>query len=212
MLHIRSFVFSPFQENTYIIYNDNLEALIVDPGCYFPEEEEALQRYIDEAQLRPVQLLNTHCHLDHVFGNRFVAEKWGLELYMHEKEEPVLAFAPTSGLMYNVPFTLYAGVKHYLKAGDWVSLGDESLLVLEAPGHSPGSICFYHEKQGFLIGGDVLFQRSIGRTDLPGGDHATLLNSIRTQLWPLPDATVVLSGHGNPTTIGEEKQFNPYLA
>jgi len=156
-------------------------------------------------------LLNTHCHLDHVFGNKFVAETYGLTLQLHEKEKAVLAFAPTSGLMYNMPFDNYSGEFILLKEGDKISLGKDELEIIETPGHSPGSICFYCSKQNFVISGDVLFQRSIGRTDLPGGDHQTLLKSIRQKLFVLPDETVVYNGHGNSTLIGEEKKYNPFL-
>lgn len=211
MLQIKSFVFSPIQENTYVLYNESKECIIIDPGCYFDEEKTALQNFIEESGLTPKMLLNTHCHLDHVFGNKFVAETFGLTLQLHEIEKQVLAFAPTSGLMYNMPFDNYTGDFILLKGGDTILLGSDELKVIEAPGHSPGHICFYCAKQNFLIGGDVLFQRSIGRTDLPGGNHQQLLNSIRQQLFVLPDETVVYSGHGDTTTIGEEKMYNLYL-
>jgi hydroxyacylglutathione hydrolase len=211
MLQIQSFIFSPIQENTYILYNEFKQCIIIDPGCYFDEEKETLQSFISQKGLTPVMLLNTHCHLDHVFGNKFVAETYGVTLQLHEKEKAVLSFAPTSGLMYNMPFDNYTGALIELKEGDKVLLGDDELEILETPGHSPGSICFYCRKQHFVIGGDVLFKRSIGRTDLPGGNHQTLLNSIRKKLFVLPDETLVYSGHGSPTTIGEEKMENPYL-
>lgn len=211
MLQIKSFVFSPIQENTYILYNEFKECIIIDPGCYFDEEKEALKAFIENNKLKPVLLLNTHCHLDHVFGNKFVAETYSLTLHLHEKEQQVLAFAPTSGLMYNMPFDNYTGGFLLLKEGDIIKLGDDELKVIEAPGHSPGSVCFYCTAQNFVIGGDVLFQRSIGRTDLPGGSHETLLNSIRKKLLVLPDETIVYSGHGSTTTIGEEKKYNPFL-
>ncbi len=211
MLQIHSFVFSPIQENTYVLYNEQKECAIIDPGCYFDEEKEALKKFIDDNGLKPQLLLNTHCHLDHVFGNKFIAETYGLTLQLHEKEKQVLAFAPTSGLMYNMPFDNYAGEFIVLKEGDKILLGTDELLVIEAPGHSPGHVCFYCAKQNFVISGDVLFQRSIGRTDLPMGNHQTLLNSIRTKLFVLPDETVVYSGHGERTTIGEEKVKNPFL-
>ena len=211
MLQIKSFVFSPIQENTYILYNEFRECIIIDPGCYFDEEKEALKTFIEDDKLKPVLLLNTHCHLDHVFGNKFIAEKYSLTLHLHEKEQQVLAFAPTSGLMYNMPFDNYTGEFLLLKEGDIIKLGDDELKVIEAPGHSPGSVCFYCTAQNFVIGGDVLFQRSIGRTDLPGGSHETLLKNIRQKLLVLPEETVVYSGHGLPTTIGEEKKYNPFL-
>ena len=211
MLQIKSFVFSPIQENTYILYNEFKECVIIDPGCYFDEEKEQLKTFIDNNKLKPLLLLNTHCHLDHVFGNKFVAETYNLTLHLHEKEQQVLAFAPTSGLMYNMPFDNYTGNFLLLKEGDFIKLGDDKLIVIEAPGHSPGSVCFYCSAQNFVIGGDVLFQGSIGRTDLPGGNHQTLLNSIRQKLFVLPDETVVYNGHGSETSIGEEKKHNPFL-
>ena len=212
MLQIKSFIFSPIQENTYLLYNQQQECIIIDPGCYFDDEKEILKTFINQQQLKPVYLLNTHCHLDHVFGNKYIHDTYQLTLHLHEKEMEVLGFAPTSGLMYNMPFTNYSGDFILLKDGDKVLLGEDELQVIEAPGHSPGSICFYCKKQNFIIGGDVLFQRSIGRTDLPGGNHQTLLDSIRKKLFVLPDETVVYSGHGATTTIGEEKLYNPYLA
>jgi hydroxyacylglutathione hydrolase len=211
MLQIKSFVFSPIQENTYILFNELNDCAIIDPGCYFDEEKTALQNFIDEKKLIPKLLLNRHCHLDHVFGNKFIAEKYNLKLQLHANEKKMLELAPTSGLMYNIPFDNYTGELIFLKENDSIKLGNDELKVVEAPGHSPGSICFYCEKQNFIISGDVLFQQSIGRTDLPGGDHQTLINNIKTKLFVLPDDTVVYSGHGPATTIGEEKKHNPYL-
>ena len=211
MLQIKTFTFSPIQENTYLLYNEHNECAIIDPGCYFDTEKELLKNFIEQNNLQPKFLLNTHCHLDHVFGNKFIAETYSLTLHLHEKEKQVLAFAPTSGLMYDMPFDNYKGAFILLKEGDKILLGKDELIVIEAPGHSPGSICFYCAAQNFIIGGDVLFHRSIGRTDLPMGNHEILLKSIRTKLFILPDETIVCSGHGEPTTIGEEKRENPYL-
>jgi hydroxyacylglutathione hydrolase len=211
MFQIQSFSFSPIQENTYLLFNEFKQCIIIDPGCYFEEEKETLKAFVQQKGLTPVMLLNTHCHLDHVFGNKFVAETYDLTLQLHEKEKAVLAFAPTSGLMYNMPFDNYSGEFILLTEGDKISLGKDELVILETPGHSPGSICFYCAKQNFVISGDVLFQRSIGRTDLPGGDHQTLLKSIRQKLFVLPDETVVYNGHGNSTSIGDEKKYNPFL-
>lgn len=211
MLKIKSFVFSPIQENTYLIYNEFNDCIIIDPGCYFPHEQDELAAFITQSGLKPQMLLNTHCHLDHVFGNKFVAEKYELILQLHEKEKLLLDYAPTSGLMYDLPFDNYAGSYTYLKEGDTVKLGEDELKVIEAPGHSPGHICFYCEKQHFIISGDVLFNRSIGRTDLPGGNHQTLIKNIKEKLFVLPDKTIVYSGHGPETTIEEEKKYNPFL-
>jgi hydroxyacylglutathione hydrolase len=211
MLKIKVFIFSPIQENTYVLYNEKNECFIIDPGCYFPEEQQALKAFIDKNGLIPKKLLNTHCHLDHVFGNKFVAETWNLTLHLHPKEEVVLQFAPTSGLMYDMPFDNYTGEFIFLNEGEQISLGNDQLEIIHAPGHSPGSICFYCKEEKFIIGGDVLFNGSIGRTDLPMGDHETLLNSIREKLFVLPDDVVVYSGHGPETTIGNEKKFNPFV-
>lgn len=211
MLKIKSFVFSPIQENTYLLYNEFNDCMIIDPGCYFPEEQDELKGFITQSNLKPGMLLNTHCHLDHVFGNKFIADTYGLTLQLHEKEKKLLDYAPTSGLMYNMPFDNYTGDYIFLKERDLVKLGEDELAVIEATGHSPGHICFYCAKQNFIISGDVLFNRSIGRTDLPGGNHQTLLKNIREKLFVLPDETVVYSGHGPETTIGEEKKYNPFV-
>ncbi len=211
MLQIKSFEFSPIQENTYILYNEFNECVIIDPGCYFDNEKEQLADFIDKTGLLPKMLLNTHCHLDHVFGNKFVAEKYNLTLQLHHGEVPVLEFAPASGLMYNMPFDNYTGDYIFLKDGDIIKLGNDELKVLFTPGHSPASISFYCEKNGFVIAGDVLFKQSIGRTDLPGGNFDTLINSIKTQLFVLPAPVKVYSGHGPATTIGDEIKYNPFI-
>jgi hydroxyacylglutathione hydrolase len=211
MFNIQSFTFSPVQENTYVLFNEGGGCIVIDPGCYFDEEKEDLQNFITKSGLTPKMLLNTHCHLDHVFGNKFIAETYGLVLQINEKEKPLLEYAPASGLMWNLPFDNYNGELQFLKEGDKIVLGPDELEVLFTPGHSPGSICFYCRSQNFVIGGDVLFKMGIGRTDLPGGNHQVLLNSIRQKLFVLPDETVVYSGHGEPTAIGFEKKHNPFL-
>lgn len=212
MLHVKVFAFSPIQENTYVLYNNAGKALIIDPGCYFKAEQDLLKQFLAENGLTPIQLLNTHCHLDHVFGNKFIHNTYGLELYIHAQEELVLQFAPISGEKWGLPFENYTGKLHFLKEGDIVKMDEDELEVLLTPGHSPGSICFYNKKQQFVIGGDVLFYESIGRTDLPGGNHETLLKSIREKLFVLPKETVVYNGHGESTTIGHEMKHNPFLS
>ena len=211
MFTIMSFVFSPVKENTYVLHNETGDCIIIDPGCYFGNERRELSDYISANGLRPKYLLNTHCHLDHVFGNKFIHDLWQLELYIHAGEKPVLEYAPMSGLQWGLPFDNYKGALYFLREGEAIGLGNDTLKVLFAPGHSPGHICFYCKEQNFVIGGDVLFKMSIGRTDLPGGDFDTLIKSIRTQLFVLPDETIVYSGHGEPTTIGFEKKNNPYV-
>ena len=211
MLTLKVFTFSPIRENTYVLFNEQRQAIIIDPGCYFSAEEEMLNNYIQSEGLQPTLLLNTHCHLDHVFGNRWVHQTYGLELHIHAGEKIVLEKAPISGQNWGLPFTNYDGPLHFLKEGDRIALGSDELLVIETPGHSPASICFYCEAQQILIAGDVLFRESIGRTDLPGASHEVLLNSIREKLWKLPDSVAVYPGHGMPTTIGYEKINNPHL-
>jgi hydroxyacylglutathione hydrolase len=210
MLSVKPFEFNPVQENTYVLFSEK-DACIIDPGCYFDNERTVLQEYIEQQGLCPKLLLNTHCHLDHVFGNKFVSDTWDLPLHLHEKEEVVLAQAPEWGLRWEMPFENYRGEHIHLLPGHTIPLGDDRLTILFLPGHSPGSVGFYCASQGFLIGGDVLFREGIGRTDFPGGDHATLLRSIRQQLWCLPNDTIVYPGHGEPTTIGWEKEHNPFL-
>ncbi|MDX1956492.1 MAG: MBL fold metallo-hydrolase [Chitinophagaceae bacterium] len=211
MWHVKAFTFNPVQENTYVLYNEEDECLIIDPGCYFPEEKDELKTFIDQSGLIPRRLLNTHCHLDHVFGNKFVAETWNLPLHLHPAEQKVLEFAPSSGEMWNLPFENYAGELVFLEEDGEIVLGPDRLKILFTPGHSPGSVSFYSEADGFVIGGDVLFNGSVGRTDLPGGSFSTLFQSIQTRFFTLPDETRVYSGHGPVTTIGFEKMNNPYV-
>ena len=211
MLQIKVLTFNPVEENTYVLYNEANECIIIDPGCYFDREKEHLKSFIENRELQPKILLNTHCHLDHVFGNKFISEAYQLTLQIHPKEEELLKMAPASGLMFNLPFDNYKGELIFIKEGEIVSLGDDRLEIIHAPGHSPGSVCFYCEKQKFIIGGDVLFYNSIGRTDLPGGNHNDLVTNIKEKLFKLPADVKVYPGHGPETTIGEEIKSNPFL-
>lgn len=209
---IRSFVFNPFQENTYVISDETNECVVVDPGCYEDHERKILAEYISDNELKVKMLLNTHCHIDHVLGNYFVRHKYGTKLYIHQTEEFVLnaqkVLAPHYG------FNLYQDTKPdaYLAEGDLVEFGDQKFSILFVPGHSPGHIAFYNEKEKALLSGDVLFSNSVGRTDLPGGNHNTLLDSIRKKIFTLPDDVTVYPGHGEETTVGVEKRTNPYCA
>lgn len=213
MTTVLSFPFNPVQENTYLVFdNATREAIIFDPGCFTNAEEQRLVAEIESRQLKPVKLINTHCHFDHVFGNAFIKQKYGLELGIHELEAQVLEAAPVVVNMYGLPpMTPSPPADYFIHEGETVTLGDATFEVLFCPGHSPGSLCFYNKAENYLIAGDVLFDGSIGRTDLPGGDHQTLLGSILTKLMPLPDTTKVYPGHGGPTTIGKERRSNPFL-
>lgn len=211
MFLIKSFTFNPVQENTYLLYNESKQCLIIDPGFYFDHEKDEILDYIRTNALVPVKLMNTHCHFDHVFGNKTIAEKFNLTLHIHPLEKAVLDFAPASGLMFNLAFDNYTGSTHWLNEGDMVHLGEDKLMAIHVPGHSPGSLCFYCEAQQFLIGGDVLFRESVGRTDLPLGDGPALIENIRNKIFTLPDEVTVYPGHGPETTIGHEKRYNPFL-
>jgi glyoxylase-like metal-dependent hydrolase (beta-lactamase superfamily II) len=214
MANVLKRTFNPFQENTYIVYDETGECIIFDPGCYSKEEKDSLVQIIDQHSLKPVRLINTHCHIDHVFGNKFVADTYGLELEMHKGEVPVLQAAPQSAAMFGLPLPdgpLSPEPGRFIEEGEVIKFGNTELKALMTPGHSPASLSFYCAASDFVIAGDVLFFGSIGRTDLPGGDYNTLIESIRTQLFPLGDQVTVYSGHGPETNIGYEKQHNPFL-
>lgn len=211
MASVAVFDFNLYHENTYIIYDDTGKCIIMDPGMYEEAERKVLDTYISKHNLSPQRLINTHCHIDHVLGNKYVSEKYGLDLEINEIEIPLLNEVPNYGLQFGLMPEPSPQPKYFLEDGDIVSFGDTQLKALFTPGHSPGHLCFYSEKDGFLIGGDVLFHLSIGRTDLPGGDFATLERSIREKLYVLPDDTIVYPGHGQSTTIGFEKKHNPFV-
>ena len=211
MLQHTSFVFNLFGENTYIIYLETGEAAIIDPGNSDAAENRKLADFISNNGLKPVLLLNTHAHIDHVLGNDFVHRQYGLSPRLHKSDLQILEALVFSSNFYGVNDTASPKPEAFLEEGDVVKLGNEELQVIFAPGHSPGSICFYSAKHKKLWGGDVLFRESIGRTDLPGGDFDTLANHIQNKLFKLPDDVVVYSGHGIPTTIGHEKKHNPFV-
>jgi hydroxyacylglutathione hydrolase len=211
MIAIQSFVFCPFQENTYVLSDETNECIIIDPGCYDDSERTELADFIADKKLKPVKLLNTHCHLDHIFGNGFVASKYNLKLEINKHEQMILdAFLSTCSL-YNLNADPSPQPSVYLNEGDIVKFGNSELEILFTPGHSPGSITFYNREQKFMISGDVLFYGSIGRTDLSGGNYDTLISNIKTKLFPLGDDFKVYSGHGPVTNIGFEKMNNPFM-
>jgi hydroxyacylglutathione hydrolase len=212
MAQVVQMTFNPFQENTYLVYDETGECVIFDPGCYDAAERRELSQKIEALQLKPVRLINTHCHLDHVFGNKYVADTYKLPLEIHKLEVPVLASVPMVCQMYGLPVPEESPAPgNLLQEGDVLEFGHTQLEMIFTPGHSPGSLSFYCRKDKFLIAGDVLFYGSIGRTDLPGGDHATLIASIKDKLLPLGDDITVYSGHGPATRMGYERQNNPFL-
>jgi hydroxyacylglutathione hydrolase len=211
MIKIDFFTYNPFQENTYILSDETKECIIIDPGCYESFEKDELASFIENQKLKPVKLINTHCHIDHVLGNKFVSDKYNLRVELNSLEVPLLDAIPAYGPQYGIfceptpePFT-------FLNEGENIKFGNCELKILHTPGHSPGSICLYNEKEKFAISGDVLFQMSIGRTDIPGGNYETLIRSIREKLFLLTDDYKIYPGHGPATTIGYEKRNNPFL-
>lgn len=211
MLQVHSFTFNPFQENTYIIASPNKECIIIDPGCYGTDEQNELKQFIETEGLKPVRLINTHAHIDHVLGNDFVCRTYNLLPELHKKDLPTLTSIPQYAGVYGINYTEGPMPTSFLTENDVVEIGGEKLEIRFVPGHAPGHIILINHTDKWIIGGDVLFQRSIGRTDLPGGDHQTLLNAIRSQCFTLPDEMTIYCGHGPTTTIGEEKRYNPFL-
>ena len=210
-MRIKTFTFNPFQENTYILYDETKDCVIIDPGCYEKFEKDELANFIETNHLKPVRLLNTHCHIDHVLGNYFVADRYQLKLEIHQGELQQLRATAVYGPTYGIFMEPSPEPSSFLNEGDAVKFGNTTLEIFFTPGHSPASICFYNRDEKKLIAGDVLFYQSIGRTDLPGGNHHQLLNSIREKLFVLPDDVIVYPGHGPETKIGFEKKYNPFL-
>lgn len=211
MLKIKIFPFNPFQVNTYVLYDETGECAIIDASCYEGSEENQLKAFIDENELKPVLLLNTHCHIDHILGNNFVYRTWGLKPMMHKDSIPFLDNAVEYGQTFGFEVEKPVMPEDFISEDQIIRFGDQQLKVLETPGHAAGSVCFLHEKENFVIAGDVLFHNSIGRTDLPTGDFDMLINSIKSKLMVLPDDTRVYCGHGPATTIGNERKENPFL-
>jgi len=212
MIKVKSFVFNPFSENTYVLYDHTKEGIIIDPGCFESHEKAELDEFIKQQQINPVLLLNTHCHIDHVLGNDHIKTRYNIPFLIHEKEAFMLR--AVNSYASNYGFHNYREVQpdKIIDERDEVTFGESKMNILFLPGHSPGHLGFYNQEEKILISGDVLFHGSIGRTDLPGGDMNTLISSIQQKLFALPDDVVVYSGHGPTTTIGEEKRSNPFCA
>jgi hydroxyacylglutathione hydrolase len=212
MLEVKKFVFNPFMENTYVLFDETHECIVIDPGCAEKEEEDQLAAFIQSKNLVVKKLINTHCHIDHVLGNAFVKRKYNVGLIIHPIEEPMLRAVKSYASNYGFSQYQDSTADAFLKEGEPLTFGNQQLSVLFVPGHSPGHLAFYHAPTKILIGGDVLFENSIGRTDLPGGDFDTLITSIHQKFFTLPDDVTVYCGHGSETTIGFEKRTNPFCA
>lgn len=213
-MSVKTFEFNPISENTYVLYDDTKECVVIDAGCFYPDEKADLFNFIVDNDLIVKHLLNTHMHFDHVFGVNFVADKFQLQMEGNKGDEFLLEQLPAQLKLFGFKENNEPAPKigKYLNEGDIVTFGKQKLHILYVPGHSPGSIVFYNEMEGYLIAGDVLFRGSIGRTDLAGGNYEQLIEGIRSKLLTLSSETVVYPGHGPKTTIGEEKKNNPFLA
>ena len=212
MATIKTFVFNPFQENTYLIYDETKECIIVDAGCYTADEQNELAAFINQNNLTVRQIVNTHGHVDHVLGNAFVKTQYKASIAANPEDYSLMQSASAHAIMYGLTIDDVPGIDINLNHGDTIRFGETSLKVIHTPGHSQGGICLLSEADNFVLSGDTLFRSSIGRTDLHGGDYDQLINSIETKLLTLSSETKVYPGHGEPTTIGWEKQNNPFLA
>jgi len=211
MIRIKKFTFNPFQENSYLLINERNECIVVDPGCFSVEEERELSSYIETNKLTPTKLVNTHFHIDHVLGNDFVAKKYNLEVTAYKSKIDMVEMAKRSAELYNIPYKESPEPSKLLNEGDVIKFGKSELQVIFVPGHAPDHIVLVCEEEDLMIGGDVLFKGSIGRTDLPGGNHQDLIQNIEQKVFTLKETIVVYSGHGLETTIGEEKRNNPFF-
>lgn len=211
MIQIKKFIFNPFQVNTFVLYDETKECVIIDPGCSDGTESLELMDFIKEEGLKPVRMLLTHTHVDHVIGINMLEEMLGIKTEAHEAGLVFLDHTISTAATYGISIDKNPSVVNYIKEGDEITFGKSKLDVLYTPGHADGSVCFLSRKDGFVIVGDVLFQMSIGRTDFPTGDYDLLKQNIFEKLFTLPDDTVVYSGHGPETSIGFEKSNNPFL-
>lgn len=211
-MKIKKFEFNNFPVNTYVVYDETGEAALIDCGCMYPEEEAELSRFIEENGLTPKRLLCTHLHLDHVLGNGYACEKYGLGPESHSADVTGLPTPEQQARLFGMQLKRPSvPVARYLKEGEEIHFGNTSLSVIHVPGHSPGSVVFYNAQYNAAISGDVLFYGSIGRTDLWGGSQQELTEGIKDKLLVLPDETVIYPGHGPETTVGFEKRHNPFL-
>lgn len=210
-MNIKSFVFNPFYENTIVLSSSEGNCYIFDPGCYEDYEQKELTDYIQMEGLNVKAIINTHCHIDHVLGNQFLKNHYNVPLMIPKNEVEVFDAVPAYAPQWGITSYEHASVDNYLVEGKSLELDELELKLIEVPGHSPGHIMFYIQKENILIGGDVLFRESIGRTDLPGGNHEALLTNIQEKVYTLPENVTVYPGHGPTTTIGHEKQYNPFV-
>jgi hydroxyacylglutathione hydrolase len=213
MIVIKKFTFNPFSENTYVVWDEKTnEGMVVDPGCYGPNEEKELENFLDNRNIILKYLILTHCHIDHLLGCRFIKEKFSPLYLAPEDDLPLLKEAERQGSTFGLEIDDSPPLPDdYLNENSKIVLGNTPVIILYTPGHSPGEHCIYFEKEKFCITGDVLFRNSIGRTDLRGGNYSILLQSIKDKLFVLPDDVIIYPGHGDSSKIGIEKSDNPFL-
>lgn len=211
MLQIKSFAFNPFSENTYVVFNENKNAYLIDPGNFSDAETAVLKQFIEDQGLKIQNILLTHAHIDHVLGLQEMYNQYQVSVLLHEIEKEILDRNPMDANRFGFFFKSFEGEIQFIKENENLKLDEDIFKILHVPGHSPGSIAFYSEADKLIISGDVLFEGSIGRTDLYKGNHEQLIESIQTKLFVLNDETKVYSGHGNPTMIGFEKTYNPFF-
>ncbi|MEA3480022.1 MAG: MBL fold metallo-hydrolase [Bacteroidota bacterium] len=211
MLSLESLVFNSFQVNTYLVRNEKGDCMVVDPAFYSPEEIQSFDRFISSKGLNIIGQINTHCHVDHVLGVHHMRSAYNSPLRAHPEESALLNNVPLMGEVFGLKVEALDRIDKPIGDNELIEIGDDSLLAIQVPGHSPGSLSFYSSSGGFVITGDALFQGSIGRTDLPGGDYDTLIGSIKKRLLSLPPETIVYPGHGDPSSIGDELTNNPFL-
>ncbi len=210
MIGIKTFCFNTLQENTHLIYKPGGDCIIIDPGNYFEDEFKILTGFISQQKLKPVMIVNTHCHIDHILGVQALKENFNIPFCIHELERQVLLSMKSFAEIYGFPDYREPEPDRFLKERDIIELEESAWKVIFIPGHSPGHIALYEKEMGKCIAGDIIFQNSIGRTDLPGGDFDTLIAGIKNKLYVLPDEVEIYSGHGPNTTLGKEKIYNPF--
>lgn len=211
MMKIEKFVVNPLGENSFIISDETGECIFIDPGFYYEEEHEEIKDYLKSNQLIPVKITNTHCHFDHIMGVEFIRNEFKIPFCAHSEDAFWVEKAVGQGEMFGFEMKPVAPIDFFLVENEYVEFGNTKLKIIHIPGHSPGHVVFYNEKDKILIAGDVLFYGSIGRTDLPGGNYETLISNIKNKLFALPDETKVFCGHGPETNLGFEKSTNPFL-
>ncbi len=211
MIKIEKFTVNPVRENTYVLSDESGECIFIDPGYSSEEEYTEVRNYVAENHLKPVKIVNTHCHFDHIMGVEFIRREYKVPFYAHRDDAFLVEQAASQATMFGMEMSPVQPIDHFLSESEPVCFGQSQLEIIHVPGHAPGHVVLYSKTDNFVLAGDVLFYGSIGRTDLPGGDYDTLISGIKTKLFQLPDDTKVYCGHGPETSLGVEKKSNPFL-